>query len=117
MLIATALLAVTGTGELLSEEWMDAAKFQQLVENLRFLRFSTKAYTMGQADLQRVAIVTSAECLAGKLKLKHSIPTSPHMRPVVLNNRAMLSSGRSAGLLTHPLLPICILGYRQHGTA
>ena len=114
MVSATALLAVTGTGELLSQEWTDAAKFQQLVENLRFI---PKAYTMEQADLQRVAIVTSAECLAGKLKLKHSIPTSPHMRPVVLNNRAMLSSGRSAGLLTHPLLPICISGYGQHGTA
>lgn len=112
--IATALLAVTGTGELLGEEWMDAAKFQQLVENLRFF---PKAYTMEQADFQRVAIVTLAQRLAGKLKLKHSIPTSPHMRPIVLNNRAMLSSGRSAGLLTHPLLPICILGYGQHGTA
>ncbi|KAA6418611.1 MAG: hypothetical protein FRX49_11436 [Trebouxia sp. A1-2] len=104
----------SGTGELLGEEWMDAAKFQQLVENLRFF---PKAYTMEQADFQRVAIVTLAQRLAGKLKLKHSIPTSPHMRPIVLNNRAMLSSGRSAGLLTHPLLPICILGYGQHGTA
>lgn len=104
----------SGTGELLSEQWMDAAKFQQLVKNLRFF---PSAHSMEQADLQRVAIVTLAERLAGKLKLKHSIPTSPHMRPVVLNNRAMLSSGRSAGLLTHPLLPICILGYGQHGTA
>ncbi|DBA86170.1 TPA: hypothetical protein ACH3X1_005680 [Trebouxia sp. C0004] len=110
--LAVNICSSSGTGELLSEEWMDAAKFQQLVVNLRFF---PKAYTMQQADLQRVAIVTSAECLAGKLKLKHSIPTSPHMRPVVLNNRAMLSSGRSAGLLTHPLLPICILGYGQHG--
>lgn len=114
MVIATALLAATDTGELLSQHWMDAAKFQQYVEGLRFF---PKAYTMEQADVQRVSVVTLAEHLAGKLKLKHSIPTSPHMRPVVLNNRAMLSSGRSAGLLTHPLLPICILGYGQHGTA
>ncbi len=113
MAIATALLAVTGTGELLSELWMDAAKFQQLVESLRSF---PKANTIEQADLRRLAIVTLAERLAGKLKLKHSIPTSPHMRPVVLNNKAMLSSGRSAGLLTHPLLPICILGYGQQGT-
>ena len=31
--------------------------------------------------------------------------------------RRQLPDGASQGLLTHPLLPICILGYRQHGTA
>lgn len=114
MVSARALLAVTGTGELLSELWMDAAKFQHLMQNLRLHPNLKK---LEQADLQRVGTIALAERLAGKLKLKHSIPTSPHMRPVVLNNRAMLSSGRSAGLLRHPLLPICILGYGQHGTA
>ncbi|KAL0052584.1 hypothetical protein WJX82_004262 [Trebouxia sp. C0006] len=108
------ICSASGTGELLSELWMDAAKFQHLMQNLRLHPNLKK---LEQADLQRVGTIALAERLAGKLKLKHSIPTSPHMRPVVLNNRAMLSSGRSAGLLTHPLLPICILGYGQHGTA
>lgn len=99
---------VTGTAELLSQQWIGTEAFQSLSNSLRG---SAQAAMYAQSDLQRLVVVTLAEHQARRLRQKYVAPQSRSRRPVVLNNKIMLLSGRSANLLVHPTLPICILGY------
>ncbi len=108
--MAKLFVCATGPAELLSEQWMNPEAFQSLVNSLQHSPLSGMDQ---QSDVQKLVIVTMTERHASRLRQQYSVPTSPHMRPVVLNNKAMLISGRSAGLLRHASLPICILGYGQ----
>lgn len=101
--------AFTGTAELLSMEWSDTDRDMYLM----LLKGIPPASIYEWPDWQRLIIVTLAERRASILRRRSERATSPHMRPIVLTNDEMLSSGRSAGLLKHPLLPICVLGYVQ----
>lgn len=103
------MLLSTGTAELLYMEWSDTDREMYLM----LLKGIPTASTYQWPDWQRLIIVTLAERRARILNWRLERATSPHMRPIVLTNDEMLSSGRSAGLLKHPLLPICVLGYVQ----
>ena len=61
----------------------------------------------------KLAVLCLAKEFASRLKSDCVAPQAPQQATVVLTNEAMLNSGKSAGVLLHPFLPICILGY-QH---
>lgn len=70
------------------------------------------AYHHTTADCKLAALCLAKE-FANRLKSSCVAPQAPHQAAVVLTNEAMLISGKSAGVLLHPFLPVCILGY-QH---
>lgn len=45
------------------------------------------------------------------LRSRHSHPASRLRLPHVLSNRSVLCSGQSLKYISHPWLPLCILGY------
>lgn len=66
-------------------------------------------------DSHKLAALCLVQEFAHHLRRKCVAPQAPHLKPIVLTNEAMLTTGISAGVILHPFLPICILGYQQLG--
>lgn len=97
---------LAGIAELLSQRWVKPESTTQVLDNIAY-HHST--------DICKLAALCLAKAFASRLKSDCIAPQAPHQAPVVLTNAAMLMSGKSAGVLLHPFLPICILGYRHQG--
>ena len=64
-------------------------------------------------DSHKMAAFCLVKEFAHDLRRKYVAPQAPQLKPVVLTNETVLTTGISAGVLLHPFLPICILGYQQ----
>ncbi len=49
------------------------------------------------------------------LRSRHSVPAGRAALPHVLTNKSVLTEGRSLKHITHPWLPLCVLGYQPQG--
>ena len=98
------LNCTAGSGALLSQWWVKPESTRTMID-----RFSH--HHADPADICKLAAHCLAKEFVNQLMSKYVAPHA--LQPVVLSNEAMLISGKSARVLLHPLLPICILGYRQ----
>lgn len=96
------MLCAAGTAQAESQQWIQPERLSILMDSIG---------SRSDPDSYRLATLRLAKTYATGLKCKYIAPQTPHVKPVVLTNEAMLTSGRSAGVLLHATLPICILGY------